>query len=159
DTLSRTLLILRNCVLGVFDDQKVDRIKSNRVYLWAVDIPLKALYGIVAFLRTAPAVQVTVQAALTTVSLLAILVGTIWRNEIIEPAGRLNLLWFAVFLAVPTMVLCVQALFFSRTRVRDRRFSPNLQTVIVGVCAATPLVLVVAFWMGLLDAGRQLIVN
>src|SRR5262249_38746749 len=54
DTLSRTLLILRNCVLGVFDDQKVDRIKSNRVYLWAVDIPLKALYGIVAFLRTAP---------------------------------------------------------------------------------------------------------
>ncbi|MBI4474825.1 MAG: patatin-like protein [Acidobacteria bacterium] len=159
DTLSRTLLIVKNCILGMFSDTKVSRIKANRFYVWAVDIPLKAFYGVIAFLRVAPAVQVTAQAAMTALSLLAILVGVIWRRQIIETGGAFSLLWFGVFLALPTIVLCMQALFFSRTRIRDLDFKPNTKTAIIAVCTAAPLALVVAFWMGLLEAGRTVIVD
>jgi hypothetical protein len=159
DTLSRTLLILRNCILGMLSGAKADRVKSNRFYLWAIDIPLKAFYGVVAFLRTAPSFQVTVQASITAVSLLAILIGVVWRNQIIQPPGGLSLLWFSVFIAIPTILLCMQALFFSRARIRDRRFSPTFGTAITALCTSAPLLLVAAFWMGLLDGGRTLIVS
>jgi hypothetical protein len=99
---------------------------------------------------------VTVYATLFALSALAILIGVVWRNPIVEQNGQTSLFWFTLFIAAPAAILCTQALFFTRARVRDRDFSPRLKTVMVGICTAAPAVIVAALYMDVLDPGRMI---
>ncbi len=116
EILAVSLLVLRNCILGVFGD-KAEKIRSSPLYLFGVDYPLRAFYGAVLFLRRAPNYWVSVQVGALIFSVLALVIGMFWWNPIIyEKSAGFSIKLFMLFIAAPLTILFAQSYYASRQR-------------------------------------------
>ena len=142
EILAVALLVLRNCILTVFGPN-ARKVKKNMLFFLGVDLPLRTFYGTVLFLRRAPQAWVALQIGLSVLALLTLLVGVTWRNEILfsptSQGPQLQLKWFAVFIAVPLVVLVSQGVFLWRGRIGKWRWIPVLRAVLIGALLLAPL--------------------
>ncbi len=116
EILAVSLLVLRNCILGVFGD-KAEKVRSSPLYLFGVDYPLRAFYGAVLFLRRAPNYWVSVQVGAFIFSVLALVIGTLWWSPIIyEKSAGFSIMLFMLFIVAPLTILFAQSYYFWRQR-------------------------------------------
>lgn len=148
---SRTLLVLRNCILGSFSKGTAGKVQASTFYRWGVDIPLKSFYGLVVFLQTVPGFQAAVFVGLSILSFLALFVGLNWKDAIIQPQTDFSIVWFTVFIALPAIWLSVGLYQLSRSRLRRAHFSDSLKHALIVICAASPLISVTLVFFGLTD--------
>jgi len=151
DIASRALLVLRNCVLGSLSKGNADRVRASTFYRWGVDLPLRAFYGLVVFLKAVPGFQAGVFVGLSILALLALFVGLNWKAAIIQPQGRFSVMWFAVFIAIPAIWLCGGLYQMSRSRLRRAHISDSVRHALIAICAASPLISVTLVYFGLTD--------
>jgi predicted acylesterase/phospholipase RssA len=151
DIASRTLLVLRNCVLGSFSTGTAGKVRASGFYRWGIDVPLRAFHGSVGFLKAAPGFQASVFFGITILSFLALFVGLNWKTPIIYPQGRFSPLWFSVFIALPAIWLCVGFYQLSRPRLRRAHLTDSVRHALIAICAAAPLISVTLVFFGLTD--------
>jgi patatin-related protein len=120
ETLAKGLLVARDAIVTAFGD-RADAVRRSPGYKW-IDRALRLFYGSSVFFRSAPPQAMAAMAALTAVSILALLVGVIWWREIIAP-GAFRLRWFLVFIVAPATILATQALLLLSTTTRGRLLS------------------------------------
>lgn len=104
EILSVSLLVVRNCLLKVLGTQ-AERIRSHPLYLFGVDLPLRAFHTLVVFMRRVPGSRRWLPKALGLLSLLLLAIGVVWWKPIVWSGEGLNPLWFALFIAGPLVVL------------------------------------------------------
>jgi predicted acylesterase/phospholipase RssA len=148
---TKTMLVLRNCILGSFNEKTAGKIRASTFYRWGVDLPLRTLYGSLVFFRSTPGVQPSILVGLTLLSLLALFVGLNWRQAIIQPGGQLHMFWFAVFIIAPLAWLSAGAYQLSRTHIGRTRFDDTVRNALVAICTAAPLISVTMVYFGLTD--------
>jgi hypothetical protein len=148
---SRTLLVLRNCMLGSLNKSTSSRLRASAFYRWGVDVPLRAFHGLVGFLKTAPGFQAGIFLGLTILSVLALFVGLNWKDAIIQPEGDFSILWFSLFIALPAVWLSVGLYQMSRPRLRRTHLSDSVRHALIVICAVSPLVSVALVFFGLTD--------
>ena len=151
DIAARTLLVLRQCILGSFSPATAGKVRASTLYRWGVDLPLRAFYGLVVFLKTVPGFQAAIFLGLSALSLLALFVGLNWKAAIIQPRGEFSVTWFAVFILVPASWLCVGFYQLSRSRLRRAHISDSIRHALIAICAASPLISVTLVYFGLTD--------
>ena len=139
EILAVSLLVLRNCLLGVFGPN-AEKVKSNPIYSFGVDLPLRAFYSLVLFLRRAPGSWIAIQVGLFILAVLALFVGITWRDPIIytKEAG-VYLRWFVVFIALPLVVLTSQYVFLWHGRINQRAWLRRLRDVLVALLLVAPV--------------------
>ena len=148
---SKSLLVLRTCLLGSLRRPTADKIRRSHFYRWAVDVPLRALYGTVLFLQAAPNFRTAILATLTALSVFALFVGIFFRSAIIFPQGNLNLLWATAFLVVPATILTAEMYQFSRARLERTSLSGRVRSALVLVLAFAPVFSVALLYLGITD--------
>jgi hypothetical protein len=146
----KALLVLRSCLLGSLSEKAARRIRASNLFRWCFDMPLRALYGLVTFTRSAPAFQTSIVVGLTIFASLALFIGLKWTDAIIRPTGQIHFLWFAVFIIGPLAWLCAAAYQLSRNRIRDYP-SDRVRDVFVAICTAAPAIFVAMVYFGLTD--------
>jgi predicted acylesterase/phospholipase RssA len=155
DIGSRALLVLRNCLLGSFSRNTASKVKASSFYRWGLDLPLRILRGLVVFLQTVPGFQKTVFVGLSVLSILALFVGLNWKDEIVQPQGQFNMLWFSVFVALPGIWLCVGMYQLSQRKLRRVTFKESTRHALIAICAASPFISVALVYFGLTDVLRD----
>ena len=140
EILSVSLLVLRNCVLGIFGDRAA-KIKRNPLYLFTVDYPLRVFNGLVLLIRRAPMTWKVLLAVFCVLSIMALAIGITWRNTIIYEGDEFKLRWFVVFIAVPILILFSQGLFLWRGRVHKVGLPRIVRDIAVTLLLLSPLVL------------------
>jgi patatin-related protein len=140
EILSVSLLVLRNCVLGIFGERAA-RIKRNPLYLFALDYPLRAFNALVLFIRRAPMTWKMLLAIFFFVSVIALTIGISWRDSIIYEGDEFKLRWFVVFIAAPILVLFSQGLFLWRGRVHKVGLPRIARDIFMSLLLLSPLVL------------------
>ncbi|MBS1786093.1 MAG: patatin-like protein [Acidobacteria bacterium] len=143
EILAVALLVLRNCLLTTFGPN-ARRVKESPLYFFGVDLPLRAFYGAVIFLRRAPRYWVAFMAGVTIISLLLLFVGFNWRDSIIYtelPKGgfEFHLKWFAIFIGVPMTMLVGQYAFFWHGQISRWRWLRMVRFFVIGVLLTAPL--------------------
>ena len=151
DIAARTLLVLRNCVLGSFSKGTSDKLRASTFYRWGVDMPLRAFYGLVVFLKAVPGFQAAVFIGLSLLAFFALFVGLNWKTAIIQPHGQFSMMWFAIFIALPAIWLCVGLYQLSRSGLRRAHLSDSVKHALIAICAASPLISVTLMFFGLTD--------
>ncbi|HEX8185349.1 MAG TPA: patatin-like protein, partial [Blastocatellia bacterium] len=140
EILSVSLLVLRNCVLGVFGE-RAEKIKRNPLYLFTVDYPLRAFNALVLLIRRAPMSWKVLLAVFFFLSLIALAIGIAWRDTIIYEGNDFKLRWFVVFIAAPILILFSQGLFLWRGRVHKVGLPRVARDIIMSLLLLSPLVL------------------
>jgi predicted acylesterase/phospholipase RssA len=151
DIFSRGALVVRNCLLGTVSQSAGDKVRANSFYRWAIDVPLRALRGLVVFLRAAPRFQAALFVGVTLLSILALFVGLNWQDAILRPGGQLDFIWFGVFIVVPAVWLSFSAFQFGRSGLRRTRLTDTARNVFAFLCMASPLISVTLLYFGLTD--------
>ncbi|HQR35627.1 MAG TPA: patatin-like protein [Blastocatellia bacterium] len=134
EILAVTLLVMRNCILDVFG-AKAAKVKQSLVYYFGVDLPLRAFYGAVLFMRRAPRDRLTYTLyAIGGLSVLALAAGIVWWDPIVWPAGgQFHRLRFLCFILAPAILFGGLILFWARyrfprqLRTRGQRLAPVLR--------------------------------
>jgi predicted acylesterase/phospholipase RssA len=152
---SKALLVLRSCILGSLRKPTAARIQASSYYRWAIDLPLRALYGIVLFLKAAPNAKTTILMVLTIVSILALFVGIHWRDAIIQPGGNFDLLWFSVFIIAPVAILTAELYQFGRLGLERTSLSDRVRGALTLVLLFAPLFSVTLLYLGITDTVRD----
>jgi predicted acylesterase/phospholipase RssA len=152
---SKSLLVLRTCLLGSMRKSTADRIRASVGYRWAIDIPLRAIYGGVRFLAAAPDMKIPVVVTLTALSLFALFVGISWRDSVVAPGGSVSLLWLMVFIVIPTTILIAEAYQFSRIRLSRTSIPARVQSALTLVMGLAPAFSVGMLYFGLTDTVRD----
>jgi hypothetical protein len=151
DILSRAALVMRNCAVGALGENAARNLRATMLYRWTLDMPLRALRGLIVFLKSAPGFETAVFAGVTILSVLALVVGLNWKDAILRPGGQLNFMWFAVFIVVPLVWLSVSGFQLSRSRLRRTGLSDAVRDAFVFICASAPLISVTLLYFGLTD--------
>ncbi len=151
DIVARTLLVLRNCMLGSLSKGTAEKVRGSTLYRWGIDLPLRAFHGLIIFLKATPGLQAGVFIGISILSLLALFVGLNWKTAIIQPQGQINFIWFALFIVLPATWLCVGLYQLSRSRLRRAHVSDSARHALIAICAASPLISVTLVYFGLTD--------
>jgi hypothetical protein len=147
EILASSLLVLRNCILGVLGPH-AEKVKRSPLYILALECPLRSFQALVLFLRRAPRTWRAIQIGLALLSILALVVGITWWSEIIYP-GEFFVRWFVIFIALPLLILVSQCVFLWGGRVRDLRWMRVARDTVIALLLLTPLIPIVAAFMGL----------
>lgn len=107
ETLAAALLVTRDAVMTAFG-RHAQAVRASALYKW-IDRCLRLFYGGAVFVRLAPPQFVAAMAALGAVSVAALVVGTVWWNEIVAPGGKLHVRWLVAFFMAPFAVLALQS--------------------------------------------------
>lgn len=147
EILAVALLVLRNCLLTTFGPN-ARRVKESPLYFFGVDLPLRAFYGAVIFLRRAPRYWVASMAGITMISLILLFVGFNWRDSIIYtelPKGgfEFHLKWFAVFIGAPLTLLVAQYAFFWHGQISRWRLLRLARFLLIGALLTAPLLVLI----------------
>jgi patatin-related protein len=151
DISSRSLLVLRNCILGSFSKGTAGKVRASLLYRWGVDLPLRAFHGLVIFLHTVPGFQAATFICISLLSLLALFVGLKWKAAIIQPRGEFSILWFTLFIVLPAIWLSAGLYQMSSSRLRGTRLSDSIRHALIAICVASPLISVILVYFGLTD--------
>jgi len=118
ETLARVLLVTRDAVVTAFGE-RAGAVRGSALYRW-LDRGLRLFHGGVLFCRRASPQAMAAAAALAAVALVAFVIGVVWWDEIVAPAGKpFQFRWFVLFLVVPAAVLLGQmALLLGVSRLR-----------------------------------------
>jgi patatin-related protein len=146
----KALLVVRSCILGSFSPKAARRIRASNLFRWFFDIPLRALYGMVVFTRSAPAFQTSIVIGVTLFAILGLFIGVKWADPIIRPTGQINFLWFGIFIIGPLAWLSAAAYQLSRNRIRDH-FSDRTRDIFIAICTAAPAIFIAMVYFGLTD--------
>jgi len=143
EILAVALLVMRNCLLTAFGPN-ARRVRESPLYFFGVDLPLRAFYGAVIFLRRAPRYWVAFMAGVTVISLLFLFVGFNWRDSIIYtelPKGgfEFHLKWFALFIGLPMTLLVSQYAFFWHGQISRWRWLRMARFFVIGLLLTAPL--------------------
>jgi patatin-related protein len=104
----RSLLVLKNCVLGSLPDRARKRVEGNSLFRALFDIPPRIVLAISRSLREDSSISIAVKSALTVLGLAAFLVGVNYWDKLIYPkATGFELKWFASLIIVPVIGLYV----------------------------------------------------
>jgi predicted acylesterase/phospholipase RssA len=148
---ARTMLVLRNCILGSFRPGTADKVRASALFRWGIDLPMRAFYGLVVFLKTVPGFQAAVFVGLSVLSVFALFVGLNWKTAIIFPQGSFSITWFVIFIALPAIWLCAGLYQLSRSRLRRAHVSDSMRHALIAICAASPIISVTLVFFGLTD--------
>src|SRR5262245_8462567 len=107
EILSRGLLVLRNCLLGVFGE-RARQISRHPLYVVFVAAPLRVFYSSVVLAREAPGWGLGVSLGLAVLCVFALLIGIIWWRALVAS----SMISFLVFIVAPILVLIVEATIF-----------------------------------------------
>jgi patatin-related protein len=145
EILSVSLLVMRNCLLKIFGSQAA-RIKSQPLYVFGIDFPLRAFNTLVLFLRRVPSSRKWLPLALFFLSALLLAIGVVWRNPIVWTNGSLNLHWFVVFIAAPLAVLTAQGVYLYLGKVTEWTILRGVRDVALALVLLFPVfVMVLAY--------------
>jgi hypothetical protein len=86
DTLSTTLLVLRNCVLQIFGDAAV-RVRRNPLYIFGFNLPLLAFHAVVRLWRNASWAVLAVCGGAGLASAIALTIACFWNDTLIWSEG------------------------------------------------------------------------
>jgi hypothetical protein len=107
--IATAMLVLRNCLLGVFDPSAIRRVKRNPLYRYGLDAPLRAFHSMVLLARGAPEAVFTAFLGVMVLCVLALIVGVIWWDGIVQhPADGFQPIGFIIFIAAPVLLLLLQ---------------------------------------------------
>ncbi len=105
ETLTRALLVVRTCVLGLFGSE-APRLRSNPLYRFGLDWPLRALHALISLARRKPGWGLGVFIGLGAVSVLALATGIVWWRSFWH-----SLPGVITFVVAPLVILGLQAIF------------------------------------------------
>jgi predicted acylesterase/phospholipase RssA len=83
ELLTRTLLVLRACVVGGLPEKARAAVQSHAVYRFGMDLPLRAMYRIVRFLRRNSGARLGVAICMGTVAVVLLAIGIVWFRSLI----------------------------------------------------------------------------
>jgi hypothetical protein len=113
--LALSLLVVRNCILGTFDQATRTAIQRNPLYIFILDLPLRMFYALSILWQRAPGAGLAVFVGLAVVSVLALTVGVNWLNQIIWVNGQIQVTSLIVFILIPLLILIAEAGFLLLT--------------------------------------------
>jgi hypothetical protein len=162
EILSTSLLVLRNCVLGIFGD-RAEKIKNHPLYKFTVDFPLRIFYWLVMFIRGAPRSWKFVLAGLAIVSAFCLFVGVTWHASILYPKDSFSFLWFTVFIAAPVTILVTEAVFLYKGKLAGNKLTTIarriIKSIIMALFIVAPFLLVTTVFVGVERVNHRLQVS
>lgn len=105
EILSTALLVVRNLVMGLFNEETARRVRSSPVYRFGLDWPLRAFHAFTILLRNGSHRAVVLVAGVSVLCVLALVVGVVWRQAILVPGGVPSPLGLLIFLLIPGVLL------------------------------------------------------
>lgn len=105
EILSTALLVVRNLVLGLFNEETARRVRSSPIYRFGLDWPLRAFHAFSILLRSGSHRVVALVAGISVLCALALVVGVVWRHEILMPGGVPSPIGLLIFLLIPGVLL------------------------------------------------------
>jgi patatin-related protein len=109
--LALSLFALRNCILGVLDAPTRQAVQRNLLYVFVLDLPLRAFYAMAILWQRAPRTGLAAFVGLALISVLLLAVGVNWFTEIILVSGHLYVTWLLVFIVIPLLILSAEMAF------------------------------------------------
>ena len=104
EIVSTSMLVVRNCLLKVLGGQ-AERVKAQPLYIFGIDLPLRAFNTLVLFLRRVPDSRQYLPLVLGGLAALLLFVGVTWFDPIVwTKESGLHTLWFFVFIFGPAAV-------------------------------------------------------
>ncbi len=143
EILAKILLVARTCIVGLFGDS-AGRIRSNVLYRFCIDLPLRSFYSLVQLSRRAPRVGLGVFLGLGVLSLFALITGVFFFKALIwNPAARhFSGTALGIFIVAPVLILLLQGTFLAwGGRWLLPRWGLWFFLAIVAAALAAPLVL------------------
>ena len=120
EIISTTLLVVRNCMLKVFGSQ-AERIRKQPLYVFGVDLPLRAFHTLVRFMRRVPSSRKQLPVALGLLSLLLLFVGVTWFDPIVwTKESGLHKGWFFLFIFGPVAAVAAWGVYLYKGKVDER---------------------------------------
>jgi len=107
EILSVALLVLRNCLLGIFGEQ-ASRIRRQPLYIALVAVPLRVFHSLVVLSLRAPGWGLGVMLGLAVLCVFALFVGIVWWGAVVKP----SLAGLLVFIVIPVIILVIEAAIF-----------------------------------------------
>jgi patatin-related protein len=102
---ARLALVLRTCILGVFPEAMRTKIAGNALYRFGLDYPLRLLYAIARFQRSAPEFARVMVAIFATVCVVLLIVTAIHYEKLLDGVQS-----FLAFVFLPGVVLLALAM-------------------------------------------------
>ncbi|HEX5415005.1 MAG TPA: hypothetical protein VFZ25_05010, partial [Chloroflexota bacterium] len=130
---------VRNCILGVFDASARQAVQRSPLYLFVLDLPLRAFYFLAILLQRAPGSGLVVSVGLAVISVLLLAIGVNWSTEIILVDGNLHATALLIFIVAPVLVLGAE---FALLLWTGRRLAAQLEPA----AARKPVVTGSKFW-------------
>ncbi|MDT5271056.1 MAG: hypothetical protein QOH49_3242 [Acidobacteriota bacterium] len=104
EIVSTTMLVVRNCLLKVLGGQ-AERVKAQPLYIFGIDLPLRAFNTLVLFMRRVPDSRKHLPLVLGGLAALLLFVGVTWFDPVVwTKESGLHTLWFFVFIFGPAAV-------------------------------------------------------
>lgn len=141
EILSLSLLVLRNCILGIFGDN-AEKVRRNPLYKFTVDYPLRAFHALITFWRRAPAWQKTTLIIIALLPAILLVLGILFWDKLIYPNG-LNLTRFIIMIALPSMVLYTLYLFLVREKIRRIPWRGAIRSVLLAALRLAPIIVLI----------------
>ena len=128
ELLAHTLLVTRSCVLRLFEPAHRARIRSHPLYIFGLDLPLRAFHAAIVFSRRAPDLAKVIFPALAAAALVALVIGVVWFGTLINPPvpasghtfQQMPFILLIVLPAITLFILCIIGALALRNWMRRR---------------------------------------
>ncbi len=107
--ITHTLLVVNNCILGALAKPVRKKIESNPIFKLGVTLPLRLSHQLIALWSRAPKTVAIVNAAVTAMALILLVMAAEWYDPILESENVLHINWIAVTVVLPLLALGIQA--------------------------------------------------
>ncbi|HEX8189538.1 MAG TPA: patatin-like protein [Pyrinomonadaceae bacterium] len=120
EIISTALLVVRNCVLKVLGGQ-AERIRKHPLYVFGIDLPLRAFNTLVLFMRRVPDSRKSLPLFAGVAALFLLAVGVVWFNPIVwAKEDGLHKGYFLIFIFGPVAVLAAWCVYLFQGKVNGR---------------------------------------
>jgi len=161
EMLSVALLVLRNCIFTIFGS-KAETIRSQPLYKFMVELPLRGFHTLVVFTRRYPGLKLWLPVLLTVISALLLFIGITWRDVIIwtppegttalyagsaqDIHGEFQLRWFLFFIASPLLIIGAHIVYLYHGMAKEWRWLGRVRDAFIALLILFPvLVLIITY--------------